>query len=608
MKIYDFITEYSEGTVNVTDEISYDIYDVIKQTERMKHRKYKNPKFSDGMKKLAYNLGHIMKYTLHRSTDMDCQNLNLHSQNQKAIKASLFFKALMKAKLKDENFDTTMNEDRSRLIDGHLMTKEVNGVTKHVNLLNIVRPWHIMDLEQSGLAEKTFPNSDEIEANRDKWDNFEKVEELIEQIKKIGGRIVVYEHWKEDKFKVNGQEKQTKGCVKYLDCRALQESDSKQPEDWEPYVELQRFATPVTRKGSLKELKDLRKRGVIGKNEDRVPCYPYKERRLFTLEGRALGVGVWELLANLIEHYNENWNNKRRFDQLANKGLLIFKKGKKPSDSLTQEFVNNASRGAFLEIERDEDIQRFDLGNITIDHLATVEKLFELARQTMGITAPMLLDPKASKTATAAHYDNQNAKTTYAMIIEEMGLYYQELFRDFKIPTIIEEIEEGDVKLLGTKEELEEMEEPFIENLINIAVPIAPVAHEQSEFPRDEHERLKQAIRVVRAQQGDIRFGELKKHLLKLFDYDIEFYANNNSFDKIQTLEALNEMILDARSNPMSKYSADKLMEYKMELLNANPKRFKKTQEEIQQAILLMQQNARNNQGSVGENKNLQAA
>jgi hypothetical protein len=428
-----------------------------------------------------------------------------------------------------------MNTDRGKLLDGHLLTKEVGNKTKHVNLLNVVRPWHIMDLEESGLAEKTFPTSDEIAANEDKWENWDKVEKLQEQIRKNGGQFIVYEHWTEDEFEIAGKTKQTKGCIKYLDCRALQETDSKEVVDWEPYMELERFASPDTRKITSKvELKGLKKRGIIGPKEDRVPCYPYKERRMFTLEGRALGVGVWELLSSLIKHYNENWNNKRRFDQLANRGLLILKKGQnEEGDSLTQEFINQADRGAVLEIEHDEDLRRFDLGNITVDHLATVDKLFDLARQTLGITSSLIQEQKASQSATAAALENQNAKTTYATVIEEMSLYYQELFRDFKLPIMIDELKEHKmIKLMGSDDELAEVEEMFIQNLINSKIPDAPVLFSSSRLPEDEEEKIKEAIKTVRKKDGSIRFAELKKSLFKFFEFDIEFYVNNEIFDQ----------------------------------------------------------------------------
>ena len=595
MRFQDFIDKYQDGHVQITDDISYSLRDVINKNIRLKHGQFEDDEYPNGQKKIFYNLGHIMHQTIYRSTDLDTKNLQISALNQDAIKRAPLIKGALKNYLKESEYGTEMNLHRSNLIDGHLLVKEVDNRTKTVNLLNVVRPPHIMDLQEGGLAEKTLPSAEHIRSKEGQWENWDKVEMVQDHIEEHGGNIVVYEHWTEDEFTVKGKKKFIKGCIKYLDFNPVKNHDPKN-NDWQSYYELERFATPKTKKIISKaELKRLRDKGIIGKDEDEVPVYPYKERRFYTLEGRWLGVGVWELLAGIMEHYNKNWGFKAMFDELANKGILVLERDTNTDgQSLTQELINNIPFGGIADLEVGESLKRLDMGSITVDHLATVDKLMELARQIMGISALFLGEDVNPSSATEARIQQNNAKTAYAVVIEELALFYMELFKDFKIKTIIDELTEEDaIKVIGDEEELKEMERQYIENLVKAkakkAFETRKVRPMTNEFPPEEFERVVGAVEMLRAEEKGVRFAEFKKDIIKGIEFNIEFDVNNEAMDKVAMLQEINMMIQQAMANPMSKMSVDKLMEAKLDLMNINPSRFKKSREEIEQAMQTMQ-------------------
>ncbi len=296
-----------------------------------------------------------------------------------------------------------------------------------------------------------------------------------------------------------------------------------------------------------------------------------------------------------MEHYNENWGNKRMFDQLANKGITVLQKGSgNDSQSLTQDFVNNLPFGGIVEIENDETLNRLNMGNITMDHIQTVDKLFDLARQLLGLTASVVNDDVKNMTAYQVSVDRENAKSTYQVITEELSLYYQELFNDIKLDDIIDNMSEEEwVKASGGKHELEEAEQIFLENSINEQLnenaKMGVFSPQGSALPDEEHQKIIEAAKIVRGQQGGTRFMQVTKELKKFFKFSIQFFVRNETFDKLETLKQYDAMIQYAQMNPTSALSAEKIIEAKMEMLDLPVNRFKKSAQEIQQAMQQMQ-------------------
>ncbi len=255
MDFIQFIHEYKSGNVNITDDIRYSLTDEIAENNRLKHGIFKNPKYPNGDDKFFYNIGHIMKQTAFRGSNMGTKDLEMVAETETAIKLAPIFKSAVKQYLKDTEFNTTMNKDRDMFIDGHLLTKQVDNETHHVLLENIIRPAHIMDFS-GGIAEKTFPKFDEIESYKDTWDNWDIVENVKERIEMLGGKMVVYEYWKWGKIEKKEEDEETEDegknatiiCEKWLDTLPLMPTDKQDSKEWIPFVKLETFETPYRKK------------------------------------------------------------------------------------------------------------------------------------------------------------------------------------------------------------------------------------------------------------------------------------------------------------------------------------------------------------------------
>ncbi len=597
MNIQQYISLYKDGTVQITKDISYNLTDVIEDNYLAINAKFKDPLFSDGVEKEYFDPERVMSTRLKASTDIDTKDAQIHAENELTIKLSPLLRGLFRYRLKTEDYGTLFNDVRDELIDqGHVIIKKVENKTEIVDLRNVIRPPHILDIQKGGVVERTYLTWDEVLANKKDWkENWADIEALKEKMKQEHKHLfTVYEHWTMDDFKVEKKDKFTKGCIKYLD-RSLMSPE--QDNDWNPYLELDRFASPFKEKvRSKSRLKKLREQGYIGKNEEEEPIYPYEEARFITLRGRWLGAGVYEILRPIGKAYRRNMNNKIRFDEINHKGISVHTRGDVKGKGLTQEALQALQYGGVVGIKAGERLERLNFGSLIGEFLASADKFMELARMELGITVTATGEEVPANMPATTSAINQNiAKTTYDVIIEAQSLLWKRYFSKFELASMLEDITLEDwSKIEGDQIELEELEEPFIENLINESIPKAVEAGtfvpQSSALPPEEMGRVKEAVKIKRREMQGVRFAQVKNDIIKDADFFIEFYVNNESFDRINKIRELQILKQEAIANPTSSLSAERLEEEILDLMNLSSKRFKKTEQEKQAQALALQQ------------------
>jgi hypothetical protein len=365
------------------------------------------------------------------------------------------------------------------------------------------------------------------------------------------------------------------------------------PDNWTPYLELERFASPYTEKvQSKKELKRLKELGLIeGKDQKRI--YPYEEERLVTVNGRWMGMGYYELLRNEGKAFQKTMNEKLRYDELLHKGVIVHTKApfasKGTGRGIESDVINRIQTGTMISIKSGEKLDRLNLGSLTADFLATAEAWFKLARQKVGVSETALGDRiPSSTTATVGVLNEKQSKNAFDIVNEQQGLFFEKLFSRFKIVEILEEITEDEwTRIIGNPEELQRLEEPFIENYINMAVAEAArtgkFVPQGSTMPPEEMDKLKQAVQILRGRQGEARFAQFKKAMLADFDFNVSFYFDDRPFDKQVILNSIQDTINTIAGNPMSEIDSNKLIEMKADIMGLDVASIRKTPQQIEQ-------------------------
>jgi len=590
-----FINTHSSMTVNLTDEVSYNQRDIIKENILDKNFKFSVPAYSDGTEKVFFSIPYIIADATYRNTNMDTKDVQVKSDNYGAVSWIPLIRGAVKNYLKVYMFDEVMNDVRRELIDmGHIITKEVMGETKTVNLLNIIRPSGVMDLQDGGLAEATYLTWEEILLQKEEWkDSWKRIEELKLMMDSVQRNTFrVYEWWTADKFKIGGEEKYAKGCIKFLDCSMVDASLSTDPISWTPYEELESFASPYFEKVHNKvHRKKMAAAGLIEKG-DQERIYPYEEERLVKVNGRWMGMGYYELLRNEGKAFQRTMNEKLRYDELLHKGVIVHTKApfasKGSGRGIEADVINRIQTGTMISIKAGEKIDRLNLGSLTADFLATAEAWFKLARQKVGVSETAIGDRlPASTSATTSVINERASKNAFDIVNEQQGIFFEKLFTRFKIVEIINEITEDEwTKIIGTPEELQRLEEPFIENYINQAVADAArtgqILPDSSQLPQETMDGLKQAVQVLRGRQGEARFAQFKKSMLADFDFNVSFFFDSRPFDKQVLINSIDQTINAIAGNPMSEIDANKLIEMKADIMGLDVANIRKTPQQLE--------------------------
>ena len=575
-KLERFLTNYQNGQVQVSQDVSYELRQTVEENYRLFNSKFEDVKDSSGLTKIFYNISWVIYRTILYASDIDMKHLNFRSLNGKGIKTLALLKLAFKSFLKQIFFGKKIDEIMAYMIwFGTAVTKRVDGDVFLVDLRNYVTTPHIKDPQEREHAEICFYTYDQIMSHKDDWKDFEDVEKSVEKLQEEGqSKFKIIEFWTfEDGHKV---------CKKYFDRTESKPEDLNQVEGWNPHIEVDTFKTPYKKRRPLARL-----RKKLGEEEE---LFPYEQVDFMEVPGRWMAFGVGELLSGLMAHYNEKWNLYRKKDILDLRGIFVHKRTD-TSDSLTQEFLDNLETGDVLSMSVEEDLQRLIIDTKTGEFIASIDKIYELARMIMGVTAQSAGEEMPSMTATQSLVNKQAQQTTYDYVREKMHHYLTRLFQNGYMREIIEQIDEEEmVAIVGDPRQLVELDKFFVENLMNQWA--LDYKNQTGMYPSQEiYDQTFAQLMQAHDQHGDMRFVELKKSILKDLEFYIGFDLTNETIDrgvKIQNLLALKQN---------TKLSTKRIDEAVLDLMDENPLQFEKTAEEKQEEMEMAQQQMMMEQG-----------
>ena len=578
MNIRDFIENYWEGDVVIGDKVSYSQRDIINKNHQMRNGQYEESCWDDGTEKYYYNVIHGFASSLKRGSRLKISEFSLTSLNGKFLKMVDILKGALKHFLKYNGWIEIKDEVQDELVDmGHVVTKVVDGETCIADLRNLVFKPNSKTLKLEGCAEKQYYIYEEAKSEFGDSEHWTEIENHYDKIKDTESSLTFIEYWTFDEFEVKGKKETTKGCIKYLDRSDVEPDEDQEPDEWVPYLEVDRFVSPH-------EIKTANKRDkkIYGA---KMRVFPYDEQRLISLPGRYLGMGTYELCRPAQQDYNEKKDYKRKFDRLALRGILVHKIGNMRQDSdgeaLTQEFLKQMDTGAALKIFSDESMERLNLGSNTSDVLAMTSDLFEFMRFMLGVTPIAIGEEATNKTASFAVIQNQTQQSTYQVIKNKSARLFERLFQDFLLEDAIEYIVSKDtISLYLEKEEVAELDNFLTKVNVNRELNRIRPNIKEPVFNSIMEQRLEQ-----NEDQGEGRYIDMQdkvvkqafKKMLKEIDYIVEFNITDEAIDpgtKIDTLIKADQM------------QNMKLRDRVLDLVGVSPKEFRESDEEKQKAMM----------------------
>ena len=581
-----FLDENQDMQVTIVPGAYYNIGNVISDVFRAVNSQFLTSTWSDGMPKEFFDVSKVMAINIKHGTDLDTKDISIEAENQQAIGVVGVLKPIIQNHLKVEDYASLLNSVRDELVDfGHVILKKTSEGTETVDLRNVVRPAHILDVQKGGLIEKHEWTYSDMLQRKSKFDKWEEVETLWEKMKTQGlSTFQVYEHWLIDDF--DGQV--TKGVIMSLDREIMKPEEGSEPSDWDTTVELSRTKTPYTKPiADIQKKKELEKSGFLIDGEE--PLYPYEDIRFVAVKGRWLGAGVYEITAPVRRAYNRTLNVKLRYDEIQTKGTFLHTKGIN-GKSLTQEAINALESTGVVDLQDGAQLEQLRIQSLTNEFINSADKFFEFARQLLGLTAQGTgEDLPANMPATTAVINDKRAKTLFDSILETQGIAWRNWFSDFELDDILDNLSAKKwAKIQGSEEDLIEVITPFaikylkmdqrFQNMVSLGRELKIMEAVQPAVDKVQKELVKDNI------MNGTAFVSFKKSFLKNAQFFIDFVITNEASDKQAEMANLELMKQSAMTNPASGLSPKKLEAEQLGKMSLDIKRFEKSEEE--QAII----------------------
>jgi hypothetical protein len=573
-ELTQFIEQYEQGTVEVSPGVTYNMRDVNNESYRLYNARFESGEFEEnGFRRVFMRKMWVVYRTLIQGSDLDMKHLNIRSLNGVKVRLVGLLRMAFYSHLLRTFFGEFVDKVMAEMCwFGSSIVKRYDGKVDTVDLRNYITEPNIRNPQERRHAELVFYTYDQMVANKDRWkEHWDEIENVWEAMQKDGeSKFKVVEFWTWGEAK--GKDGVHKICVKYLDNTLTEQGQNQ--DEWTPYIELERFKTPFKKRRTSKKLREK-----LGEYEE---MFPYEQFDLFTVPGRGQGMGCGELIAAPQMVYNELFNNKRKLDLKALMGISVHTatQGVNGLTTLSQEAVSNLDTGTIITLAPGEKFDQMQVDMKTGDWSVMEEKIYELMRQIIGITAQGTGEEvPASTSATQARINQQVANTVFDYTRERMHHGIQKLFNNGYSEDIINEIDEEELTaIIGDPTQLQELDKFLLDNAMNAWA--IQVKEQTGMYPTEEefaaaYEQVHQDLMA----HGDMRWPEIKKDLLKDMEFYIDFDMTNEAVDTKGRFDALTAM----KNDPTSTKSKAKIEDEILSLQGLNPRQYDKSPEEVKQ-------------------------
>jgi len=570
-EIESFINEYEQGNIEVSPGVSYSMRAVNEESYRLYNAQFATGKIEpSGFIRAFMRKAWVIYRTLVMNSDIDLKNMNIRSLNGVKVRLAALIKMAFVSHLSRNMFGEFIDKVMGEMCwFGTSIVKRFDGTVDTVDLRNYITEPNIQNPQERRHLEMCHYSYDKMLSYKKDWGNkWEEVEEVWEKMQKEGeSQFKVLEFWT---FNNEGR----KICVKALDNTITEKEHAETASEWSPYIQLDVFVTPYKKKRNSKRLQK-----TLGVYED---MFPYEQFDLFRVFGRQQAFGVGELLSDISIVYNTVFNTTIKNVQKASMGVHIHNAvaGVSGMSELLQENIANLLEGGVISLAPGESINNFPWDAKIQDFDMMENKLYELMRQIIGITAQGTGEEvPASTSATQASINQQNANTVYDFVRERMHHGMKKLFNNGYAEDIWDEIDENELTaIVGDPTQLQEMDNFYMDNAMNKwALDVKEVS---GVYPsKEEFISNREKIRQELLSQKDMRFPEIKKSIAKGMDTMFEFDLTQEAFDNKGRFDALKALKNDQTSTKNKAKIEDEILL----MQGLNPRQFDKSQEELLQ-------------------------
>lgn len=473
------------------------------------------PMDSQGNKKYFFNILNAQVGNATKNIDLDTKDILIRSEDgADRMKAMLARELLMKW-MKDNKFGLLLNKLSEYLpAYGSFVVKKTPEGINYVPLKRLRFDPAIEDLQKSPyVIEELYFQPYELEKMKDKGWYSDCIDEITETARKEKSpQICVYEVHAEFPNEILGLGK--KGYSRAV-CYIGTVGDVRKTSDNKP------AATEILYSKVEKE-------------------YPYKKLNYINIDGRALGLGIYEMNLDAQERWNEIQNQKSSSMKISSKKLFWTADEMVESNVLTDLLngdVVKSKNGLNPVATEERNLAAYNQEqSIIMDSVRSNSNAFEvLTGEGLPSGTPYRLGALMS----------QNAGKLFEFIRENVGLFIQEIVEDWILPDFKKEIVKEQIFEIFDADLIDELMTSDINRRLNEALKKFVILH--GTYPsQDEVELLRGKMKDMTRES---EFVKVIEGFLN-FDFGIKVVITDENYNVNARVETTSNMIQLLAQNP----------------------------------------------------------
>lgn len=510
--------------VEITQGYMFNMKDTIRRIELYRASKFESGDWdSQGNRKYFFNVINPQCGNATKNIDLDRRNIRVRALRAKDRVKAMLYNDELKDWMKKESFGQILNKVSENLpIYGSVVLKKVGKMVMFRPLRYLIFDPAVSnspnnyDIQSPYLIDKHTYTASEIQSMiKNGWDRTE-VERLINKMRSMRLKeITVFEQYVE----VPNEELDLEG------------------DDWSMSLSYIAYLSEPKKNKNDKEIEA----DYFILYKSKVDKIPYKKLDFLTVEGRALGLGISEMLFPLQERRNEMGNQKAESMRLSSKTVFQTRdktiEGNILTETLNGDILKVNSELTRVDVaERNLGAFQQEEGNIRQDIRDNANAQEILTGEALPSRTPFRL----------AVLQQENASKLFDFIRENMGMFYEEVITEWTVPEFEKSVNKEHIFETYSKETIRALVEENTNYRINQAIKKYVMIN--GEYPREEDvQALKDSIT---SNTPDSKFVKIIESYYKNFDKDLDIDITGEKHDTAQRVETMNNMLQLLAQNP----------------------------------------------------------
>ena len=558
------------GSAFVTEKVSFEMREVVKRARKNYYGIFDEPKDRNtGLDKIWVPLTEWTVENYVKNTDLDTKDINIKATKPEAVNTSTVVRQILRNFLDKVGFGELLDDgNRQMTIDGTWIQKSFKGFdpklqktslkTTKVDFLNFFIDPAAKSIQAAfSVIEISLLTPSEVDNYKDSWINTKDIKYTkgLSNLNNIQAELNAqipandfYERWGQmPKYLITGKEK-----------------------DLDIYIEGHIVASGLEGKQPLVHKIET---NTSGKK-------PYEEAWLKRVPNRWAGRGIPEQLFGLQAYVNEVVNTRRNNNLVLQNRLYQIRKG----SGITPQKLAKLVAGGGIEVSAiDQDIREMATSDTRASSYKDEEVIYDMASKQTGaypISAGEQLP--ASTPATNAVIQNTNARSSYTLVQEGLGMFLKRLVEHQWLPIIFDVLDDEElINILGESGEMQAFDEMLVEEKVvkwmwDTLMTTAFLPEQQ------EIEQIRESLKGELKKMGKNRFSSFRKKGVDIADYEIDVYVTNEDFDKAVLVNNLTTMLTAYSQITGGALDVDMVVKEALDILGVDGERFFKKDNQLQ--------------------------